>query len=95
MLADGGSIAGVLAAGETWARPQAFSGYLDPRQIGASFHEGRLRSGNLGRTGEDGEVYVTGRAKDAIIRGGHNITDPMSIEMSHFSFRASAWRRRL
>ena len=56
-----------------------FSGYFDPRQIGASFHEGWLRSGDLGRIGEDGEVYVTGRAKDVIIRSGHNI-DPAVIE---------------
>jgi fatty-acyl-CoA synthase len=66
--------------GEILARgPQMFSGYLDPRQVGATFHEGWLRSGDLGRIGEDGEVYVTGRAKDMIIRGGHNI-DPADIE---------------
>ena len=56
-----------------------FTGYFDPRQIGATFHEGWLRSGDLGRIGEDGEVYVTGRAKDVIIRSGHNI-DPTAIE---------------
>ena len=56
-----------------------FGGYFDPRQIGASFHEGWLRSGDLGRIGAEGEVYVTGRAKDVIIRGGHNI-DPTAIE---------------
>ena len=56
-----------------------FSGYFDPNQIGASFHEGWLRSGDLGWIGEDGEVYVTGRAKDVIIRSGHNI-DPADIE---------------
>jgi len=59
--------------------PQLFKGYHDPRQAGANFHEGWLRSGDVGRIGEDGEVYVTGRAKDVIIRGGHNI-DPASIE---------------
>ena len=59
--------------------PQTFSGYFDPRQVGATFHEGWLRTGDLGRIGADGEVYVTGRAKDVIIRGGHNI-DPASIE---------------
>jgi fatty-acyl-CoA synthase len=59
--------------------PQTFKGYLDPRQIGATFYEGWLRSGDLGRIGADGEVYVTGRAKDVIIRGGHNI-DPSAIE---------------
>ncbi len=59
--------------------PQTFKGYLDPGQIGATFYEGWLRSGDLGRIGADGEVYVTGRAKDLIIRGGHNI-DPSAIE---------------
>jgi fatty-acyl-CoA synthase len=56
-----------------------FSGYFDPKQIGATFHEGWLRGGDLGRIGEDGEVYVSGRAKDVIIRSGHNI-DPADIE---------------
>ncbi len=59
--------------------PQMFGGYLDPAQAGASFHRGWLRSGDLGRSGAEGEVYVTGRAKDIIIRGGHNI-DPAAIE---------------
>ncbi len=80
VLAGGEVHRGPSPPGEILARgPQAFSGYLDPRQIGAGFHEGWLRSGDLGRIGADGEVYVTGRAKDAIIRGGHNI-DPASIE---------------
>ncbi len=66
--------------GEILARgPQMFDGYFNSRQQGASFVEGWLRSGDLGRIGEDGEVYVTGRAKDVIIRGGHNI-DPTAIE---------------
>jgi fatty-acyl-CoA synthase len=66
--------------GEILARgPQMFGGYFDPPQAGATFHDGWLRSGDLGRIGEDGEVYVTGRAKDVIIRGGHNI-DPTAIE---------------
>jgi fatty-acyl-CoA synthase len=62
-----------------------FAGYFDPRQVGATFHEGWLRSGDLGRIGADGEIYVTGRAKDVIIRGGHNI-DPASIEDVALSF---------
>ena len=80
MLVNGEIHCGPSPSGEILARgPQAFSGYLDPRQMGATFHEGWLRSGDLGRIGEDGEVYVTGRAKDMIIRGGHNI-DPADIE---------------
>jgi acyl-CoA synthetase (AMP-forming)/AMP-acid ligase II len=38
-----------------------------------------LRTGDLGRIDADGYITITGRAKDIIIRGGHNI-DPAMIE---------------
>ena len=44
------------------------------------FYDGKyLRTGDLGRDDADGYLWITGRAKDLIIRGGHNI-DPAEIE---------------
>jgi fatty-acyl-CoA synthase len=55
-------------------------GYVDPRHDKAArTDDGWLMTGDLGRIDEEGYIYVTGRAKDVIIRGGHNI-DPALIE---------------
>jgi fatty-acyl-CoA synthase len=55
-------------------------GYLNPALDPASrTADGWLITGDLGRIDADGFVFVTGRAKDVIIRGGHNI-DPTLIE---------------
>ncbi|MGC1442470.1 MAG: acyl-CoA synthetase [Burkholderiaceae bacterium] len=62
------------------AGPGVFSGYLnDEHNAGAFVEPGWVNSGDLGRLDEDGYLWITGRAKDLIIRGGHNI-DPAAIE---------------
>jgi len=74
--------AGVLVIGG----PAVFAGYVtDPRLGGPRVsregivRDGWLDTGDLGRVDAGGFVYLTGRAKDLIIRGGHNI-DPKVIE---------------
>ncbi|WP_445145016.1 acyl-CoA synthetase [Dyella sp. Tek66A03] len=60
--------------------PNVFQGYLresDNRHIW--IEGGWFNTGDLGRWDEDGYLVLCGRAKDLIIRGGHNI-DPQLIE---------------
>jgi fatty-acyl-CoA synthase/long-chain acyl-CoA synthetase len=53
------------------------------------YHGAYLRTGDLGRIDADGYLWITGRAKDLIIRGGHNI-DPAEIEEALMVHKAVA-----
>ncbi len=83
-VAPDGTIRGDCLVGEIghvlMRGPQVTPGYLDSRHDrGAMLAEGWLDSGDLGRLDDEGYVWLTGRSKDLIIRGGHNI-DPVIIE---------------
>lgn len=66
--------------------PTVFPGYVTGRGEDGYVLDGRgtlrdgwLDTGDLATVDDDGFVYLAGRAKDLIIRGGHNI-DPVVIE---------------
>ena len=86
---------GVLVIGG----PAVFAGYVTDPALGGPrvsrdgiVRDGWLDTGDLGQVDAGGLVYLTGRAKDLIIRGGHNI-DPKVIEdalLAHPAVRAAA-----
>ena len=68
--------------GELWARGyMVMKGYYNmPEQTAAAITpDGWLRSGDQACIGPDGNVRITGRIKDLIIRGGENIA-PKEVE---------------
>jgi long-chain acyl-CoA synthetase len=67
--------------GEICVRGDSVSpGYFGrPAETREVFRDGWLRTGDLGRLGANGELFVVGRKKDVIIRGGMNVS-PKEIE---------------
>ncbi len=60
--------------------PHVFKGYTDPSKNEDIWVQGDwFNTGDLAREDEEGYFWLTGRSKDLIIRGGHNI-DPGLIE---------------
>jgi len=82
-IVDGsGHPASVGEQGEVICRtPARMIGYLgDPESTRvATTPDGAMRTGDLGRLGEDGSLRLTGRLKDLIITGGFNVA-PAEIE---------------
>ena len=55
--------------------PQAAAGYLhQPEATAATFKDGWVRTGDVGRVDEDGYLYVVDRLKDIVITGGENVS---------------------
>jgi fatty-acyl-CoA synthase len=78
--------------------PNVFAGYLVRGESGTDLRadgkirDGWLDTGDLGAVDDDGFIALAGRAKDLIIRGGHNI-DPVTIEdalLEHPAVEAAA-----
>lgn len=75
------------------ANPGVWAGntYTEEDKNRDLYHYDRfLRTGDLGRIDADGYMWITGRAKDLIIRGGHNI-DPAEIEEALLAHRDVAF----
>lgn len=80
--------------------------YLDaPELTAASRHAGWLKTGDIGRIGDDGLLHLIGRSKDLIITGGYNVypgeveaalnLHPMVREACAFSEPDDVWGERL
>ncbi|HEX7891290.1 MAG TPA: AMP-binding protein [Ramlibacter sp.] len=69
--------------------PHVSPGYTDPARDAGMFEQGWLVSGDLGHVDAQGCLHVTGRAKDVIIRGSHNI-DPGLVEDAFLAHPAVA-----
>lgn len=60
--------------------PNVMKGYVEDRHNKGLFVQpGWMNTGDIGRQDADGYFWLTGRKKELIIRGGHNI-DPATIE---------------
>lgn len=67
--------------GEVWVQgPTVTRGYLaNPAEMAGSYGEGWFRTGDLGTLDEDGYLFLTGRIKNLINRGGEKIS-PEHVE---------------
>ena len=66
--------------------------YRNEDASAAMWHDGWLHTGDLGRLDDDGYLYIVGRIKDVIIRGGYNIyaVDVETVLYEHPAVREAA-----
>ena len=73
---DGEGVGEIVASS-----PSLCLGYdKDPERTAATIVDGWLRTGDLGRLDEDGNLYVVGRLKDAIVDASGNTVHPDEVE---------------
>jgi acyl-CoA synthetase (AMP-forming)/AMP-acid ligase II len=73
--AEGHAVAAGIEGELRLKGPQCFKGYVDASLDGDAFDaDGWYRSGDQGYIDAEGNVFVTGRIKDAIIRNAENIS---------------------
>jgi acyl-CoA synthetase (AMP-forming)/AMP-acid ligase II len=66
--------------------------YDDPAATAETWKEGWLVTGDIGKLDADGYLYIVGRSKDVIIRGGNNVhaTDVEHVLVRHPSVKEAA-----
>jgi acyl-CoA synthetase (AMP-forming)/AMP-acid ligase II len=66
--------------------------YRDPDATARTWRDGWLHTGDLAELDEDGFLYLRGREKDVIIRGGNNVhaTDVESVLYEHPAVQEAA-----
>jgi acyl-CoA synthetase (AMP-forming)/AMP-acid ligase II len=66
--------------------------YNDAEATAETWRDGWLITGDLGKLDEDGYLYIVGRSKDVIIRGGNNVhaTDVEHVLVQHDAVREVA-----
>ncbi len=76
MMDDDGKILEAGHEGEICVKgPRIMSEYHKQKEAtAAAIHDGWLHTGDVGYLDEDGYLFITGRKKDLIIRGGENIS---------------------
>jgi len=81
VIGEGGKILGEGEVGEIIIRGKnVITGYLEnPEANAKSFWQGWLRTGDLGCMDSEGYLYIKGRAKELINRGGEKIS-PREVE---------------
>jgi acyl-CoA synthetase (AMP-forming)/AMP-acid ligase II len=81
IMDQAGSLLSPLETGEIVIRgPSVTPGYLNnPQANAAAFTGGWFRTGDQGRLDEEGYLYITGRLKELINRGGEKIS-PREVE---------------